>query len=102
MPTNDALGNRAPAELPQQFGRYQIRKKLGGRGMGAVYLTFNTELQREEALKVPHFERSDDPRVRERSEARHSRGFQHEATQPPRSCAARPATACGRLSPFAS
>jgi serine/threonine protein kinase len=56
----------APAEMPQQFGRYRIKKKLGGGGMGRVYLVANTELQREEALKVPHFESGGDPTLRER------------------------------------
>src|SRR3954453_15667867 len=54
-------------DLPAVFGRYRVKKKLGGGGMGAVYLVDNTELDREEALKVPHFDVSDDPEVRERS-----------------------------------
>ena len=41
-------------------------KKLGGGGMGTVYLVENTELEREEALKVPHFGDGDDPQLRER------------------------------------
>jgi len=52
--------------LPQEFGRYRVQKLLGGGGMGAVYLVINTELEREEALKVPHFDAADDPSVRER------------------------------------
>jgi serine/threonine protein kinase len=59
-------GNLPPADMPAQLGRYRIKKRLGGGGMGAVYLVENTELQREEALKVPHFERGSDPAVRER------------------------------------
>jgi predicted Ser/Thr protein kinase len=58
-------GQRATA-LPDRFGRYRVKKKLGGGGMGAVYLVENTELEREEALKVPHFDEGDDPQVRER------------------------------------
>ncbi len=34
--------------------------------MGTVYLVENTELEREEALKVPHFGDGDDPQLRER------------------------------------
>ncbi len=59
-------GQAAPVGMPPQLGRYKIRKKLGGGGMGAVYQVENTELQREEALKVPHFESGSDPAVRER------------------------------------
>jgi formylglycine-generating enzyme required for sulfatase activity/serine/threonine protein kinase len=59
-------GNHPATDLPEQLGRYRIKKRLGGGGMGAVYLVENTELQRDEALKVPHFERGSDPAVRER------------------------------------
>ncbi len=59
-------GNSGPTELPPQFGRYRVKKKLGGGGMGTVYLVENTELEREEALKVPHFSDGDDPQLRER------------------------------------
>jgi formylglycine-generating enzyme required for sulfatase activity/predicted Ser/Thr protein kinase len=52
--------------LPARFGRYRVKKKLGGGGMGSVYLVENTELEREEALKVPHFDEGDDPQLRER------------------------------------
>jgi serine/threonine protein kinase len=55
-----------PTELPPQFGRYRVKQKLGGGGMGSVYLVENTELEREEALKVPHFEAGDDTQLRER------------------------------------
>ncbi len=58
--------NGGPADMPAQLGRYRFLKRLGGGGMGAVYLVENTELQREEALKVPHFESGNDPTVRER------------------------------------
>jgi formylglycine-generating enzyme required for sulfatase activity/serine/threonine protein kinase len=65
---NDTLTKRGagPTELPTQFGRYRVKRKLGGGGMGTVYLVENTELEREEALKVPHFSDGDDPQVRER------------------------------------
>jgi hypothetical protein len=59
------FGHGAPTNMPAQLGRYRIKRRLGG-GMGAVYLVENTELQREEALKVPHFESGNDPAVRER------------------------------------
>src|ERR1051326_727140 len=64
----DTVGKsrKAPTELPPRFGRYRVIKKLGGGGMGTVYLVENTELEREEALKVPHFSDGDDTNVRER------------------------------------
>jgi formylglycine-generating enzyme required for sulfatase activity/serine/threonine protein kinase len=61
-----AFWNGAPLGMPAQLGRYRIKNRLGGGGMGAVYLVENTELQRDEALKVPHFESGGDPAVRER------------------------------------
>jgi eukaryotic-like serine/threonine-protein kinase len=65
--------------LPPEFGRYRVQKLLGGGGMGAVYLVVNTELEREEALKVPHFDAAADPRVRERflREAKAAAGLDH-------------------------
>ena len=62
-----------PTELPAQFGRYRVLKKLGGGGMGTVYLVENTELEREEALKVPHFTDGNDPELRNVFSARRSR-----------------------------
>jgi formylglycine-generating enzyme required for sulfatase activity/predicted Ser/Thr protein kinase len=67
MAAND--GTRAglpPDALPEAFGRYRVKKKLGGGGMGTVYLVENTELQRDEALKVPHLDATDAAQARER------------------------------------
>jgi hypothetical protein len=78
--SDTAAGKRSsPPELPAQFGRYRVKKKLGGGGMGTVYLVENTELQRDEALKVPHFAEGDDPQVRERflREARSAAKLDH-------------------------
>jgi serine/threonine protein kinase/uncharacterized protein YkwD/Leucine-rich repeat (LRR) protein len=41
--------------LPEFFGRYHIKKKLGQGAMGAVYLAEDTQLARDVALKVPKF-----------------------------------------------
>jgi serine/threonine protein kinase len=61
-----AIGTAPPADMPAQLGRYRIKQRLGGGSMGAVYLVENTEVQREEALKIPHLESGSDPAVRER------------------------------------
>ncbi len=77
MATND--GSRAGPQLPQQFGRYHVQKRLGDGGMGSVYLVLNTDLQREEALKVPNFDAGDGAEMRERflREARAAAGLDH-------------------------
>jgi formylglycine-generating enzyme required for sulfatase activity/predicted Ser/Thr protein kinase len=62
----EVLRGNGPTDLPAEFGRYRVKQKLGGGGMGTVYLVENTELEREEALKVPHFSDGDDLEVRER------------------------------------
>ncbi|MGB0384125.1 MAG: hypothetical protein ACPGWR_04795 [Ardenticatenaceae bacterium] len=36
----------------QRYGRYVVRKELGGGGMGTVYLAHDPLMNREVALKV--------------------------------------------------
>src|SRR5262245_2187581 len=75
-PTGSDMLN--PVSLPEQFGRYRILKKLGGGGMGTVYLAEDTELGRKVALKVPHFTAEDAVAIeRFRREARIAAGTDH-------------------------
>src|SRR3954468_7001760 len=75
---NDPFATAAD-DLPEQFGRYRILKRLGQGGMGAVYLAQDTELDRQGALKVPHFAEDEGPEVLERfaREARAAAGLEH-------------------------
>jgi serine/threonine protein kinase len=69
----------AAGELPDQFGRYRIIKRLGRGGMGAVYLAHDSQLDRHVALKVPHFTKDDGPETLERfrREARAAATIEH-------------------------
>ena len=70
---------RAPTELPERFGRYRNVKKLGQGGMGAVYLAHDEQLDRQVALKIPHFSARDGKEILERfyCEARAAATVQH-------------------------
>ncbi len=68
-----------PGQLPEQFGRYRIIKRLGQGGMGSVYLAQDTHLERPVALKVPDFGHHEGPEARRRflEEARTAATLDH-------------------------
>jgi serine/threonine protein kinase len=70
---------KTPEQLPEQFGRYRIIKRLGQGGMGSVYLAQDTHLERPVALKVPDFGNHEDPEARRRflEEARTAATLDH-------------------------
>ncbi len=73
-----------PTDLPEHFGRYRIVKKLGGGGMGTVYLAEDPDLDRRVALKVPHFAGANPEELRQRffREARAAAGLTHPSICP--------------------
>jgi serine/threonine protein kinase len=74
------LGMRAPGG-PEMLGRYELRDWIGRGGMGEVYRAYDTELERDVALKVIAPRPGTDPqllRVRLRREAQLLARLDHE------------------------
>ncbi len=65
--------------IGKQFGRYEIREKIGAGGMGEVYLAHDAELDRDVAVKILplDFSGDSDRKSRFRQEARAASALNH-------------------------
>jgi tetratricopeptide (TPR) repeat protein/tRNA A-37 threonylcarbamoyl transferase component Bud32 len=67
------------SQKPRQIGRFQLIDQIGRGGFGAVYRSYDSELKRFVAIKIPRADRSDSPAKEERfaREARNASHLQH-------------------------
>ena len=72
------IGSRSP-EIPEQFGRYEIVRRLGKGGMGVVYLARDPNLDRDVAIKIPRLDEDDRDELLRRflREAKSAAALQH-------------------------
>jgi tetratricopeptide (TPR) repeat protein/tRNA A-37 threonylcarbamoyl transferase component Bud32 len=75
-------GDQSHAESspgPRQIGRFQLIDQIGRGGFGAVYRSYDCELKRFVAIKIPHADKFDSPMQEERfsREARNASHLQH-------------------------
>lgn len=62
------------SKFPREFGKYRLLRRLGGGGMGDVYLADDTTLQRQVAIKIPKLD--------DKHRAEQSARFKREARLP--------------------
>lgn len=72
------------ADVPDRIGGYEVRGTLGRGGMGTVYLGWQSDLEREVALKVLSPSYASDPTMRKRfrAEARATAALHHRHIVP--------------------
>jgi serine/threonine-protein kinase len=77
-PPEEAAAGAAPAQ--KKLGKYEIQKKIGAGGMGAVYLALDPLLKRSCALKVLPHEKAKNPTLLKRfkAEAAAAAALRHE------------------------
>jgi len=77
-PAGEPPGNAAPAS--RKIGKYEIQKKIGAGGMGAVYLALDPTLKRVCALKVLPRDKAANPTLvkRFKAEAQAAANLRHE------------------------
>ncbi len=61
--------------VPAAIGRYEVTERLGGGGMGSVFLAVDPAIGRQVAIKLLNDDLSDNPQLHER--------FVREARTPP-------------------
>ena len=79
MSSASSTGDREPAAAstppsasqpaPKTMGKYQLRKKIGAGGMGAVYLAVDKQLKRTVALKLLPRDKAGNPTLVKRFKA---------------------------------